>query len=143
VSRANNAAIRTTATTVRTPSSFSNGPTTVDRIARELYRLQAPAFGESMPLESGALPSPWQFSDGGPVRIVSGKLRATDLLPYASAADHNYMQLSAYADLDALIELFGHIRSLNPTSDVRYDLYMTATRAQTLRTTAKSWLISR
>jgi hypothetical protein len=93
-----------------------------DKLARELYRLLAMASGEAGPLESGALPSPWHFSDGGPVRIVCGKLPAAELLPYASAADHNYMQLSAYADLDAMVELFGHIRMLNPNSDVRYEL---------------------
>jgi hypothetical protein len=32
------------------------------------------------------------------------------------------MQLSAYADIDSMVELFGHIRSLNPTSDVRFEL---------------------
>ena len=62
----------------------------------------------------------WRFADGGPVRIICGKL--PNLPTAASGAEPNYMALSAYADLDALVELYGHIRSRNPEADVRVQL---------------------
>jgi hypothetical protein len=93
-----------------------------DKLARELYRLHAAATGESPPIESRVLPNFWQFPDGGPIRIICGLLPDEDLPQYASASNHNYMQLSAYADVDAMVELFGHIRALNPDSDVRFEL---------------------
>jgi hypothetical protein len=36
--------------------------------------------------------------------------------------DPNYTELLSYADLDALIELYGHIRAENPTMKVSYEL---------------------
>jgi hypothetical protein len=68
------------------------------------------------------LPSLWHFSDGGPILIVCGELLKDDKPRYAWSSNNNYMQLSAYADLDSMVELYGHIRSLNPTSDVRFEL---------------------
>jgi transcriptional regulator with XRE-family HTH domain len=65
-------------------------------------------------------PDPLRFADGAPIRIICGKLDA----PPKTAGGHrwNYMALSAYADLDALLELHGHLRARNPDSDVRYKL---------------------
>lgn len=70
--------------------------------------------------ESGRDADPWHFPDGAPVRIICGKLAD----PPTTAGGHrwNYMALSAYADLDAMVELFGHIRACNPQSDVRVGL---------------------
>ena len=42
--------------------------------------------------------------------------------PYRTASNPNYVKLSAFADLDAMVELFGHIRAANPQTDVRYRL---------------------
>ena len=90
-----------------------------DRLAEELEALRAAAVGDS----TGSLrvaPSPWKFADDGPVRIICGL--NPDRPPYASARHHNYMQLTGYADLDSLVELFGHVRAQNPDSDARFDL---------------------
>jgi transcriptional regulator with XRE-family HTH domain len=91
-----------------------------DRLMTELEQLRAAAVGDGAePTES--LPrSLWHFPDKGPVRIICGPV--DDLPPYASVRHHNYMQLTAYRDLDALVELFGHVRVENPDSDVRFDL---------------------
>jgi transcriptional regulator with XRE-family HTH domain len=66
--------------------------------------------------------STWHFPDGKPIRLICGQLDREDRPKFASGGQPNYMKLSAYADLDALVELFGHIRSLNPSSDVGFDL---------------------
>jgi hypothetical protein len=66
--------------------------------------------------------STWHFPDGAPVRLVCGRLPDDALSPLTSTAKPNHVELLAYADLDALVELFGHIRAENPASDVRFKL---------------------
>lgn len=66
--------------------------------------------------------NPWHFPDGAPVRIICGATDQADRPRFASGLNHNYMALSAYADQDALVELFGHVRSENPLADVQYEL---------------------
>ena len=61
----------------------------------------------------------WTFPDGGPVRVVCGVLDASERGPSANAESPDYVELGAYADLDALFELSGHLRMRNPSSDVR------------------------
>jgi transcriptional regulator with XRE-family HTH domain len=63
-------------------------------------------------------PDFWRFADGGPVRIVCGQ--RDDPPPEADGSHRNYMSLASYADLDSLVELFGHLRSRNPDADVRF-----------------------
>lgn len=91
-----------------------------ERLMSELDQLRAMAVGEGARSHEAAARSPWHFPDGGPVTIVCGPL--TQRPPFASARHLNYMQLTAYQDLDALVELYGHIRVENPASDVRFEL---------------------
>lgn len=60
------------------------------------------------------------FPDGDAVQIICGKL--DDRPSTAEGSRFNYMALSAYADLDALVQLFGHVRAQNPQATVRYPL---------------------
>jgi len=92
-----------------------------DRLAAELLRLRAAVADEADDVP-GRPRGLWHFPDGGPVRLICGRLVGADRLPHGTAEDHNYMQLAAYADLDSLVELFGHIRAQNPGSDVRFEL---------------------
>ena len=87
-----------------------------DELAAELEELRLASMGGA----AKATSSSWRFDDGGPVRIVCGL--NPDRPDNASARHPNYMQLAAYADLDSLVELFGHVRSQNPDADVRFDL---------------------
>lgn len=64
----------------------------------------------------------WRFPEGESVRIVCGELARMDY-PYSRPGDRNYTQLLSYADLDALVELFGHVRMMNPTCDIRFMLH--------------------
>lgn len=92
-------------------------------LAKELGELRTAAVRAGEP----AAPPPalgrfWRFADGGPVRIICGRLPRHRRPEFARGSDHNYIQLAAYADLDALVELFGHLRAVNTASDVRFEL---------------------
>jgi hypothetical protein len=64
----------------------------------------------------------WRFRDRRPVTIVcsdvGGELRRA--IPHADPVDPDYEELYGYAELDALVELFGHIRAVNPTTEVTF-----------------------
>jgi hypothetical protein len=60
----------------------------------------------------------WHFSDPGPTTLVCAQIPEGERHPMASPADPNYTELLSYADLDALMELRGHIRAENPSMDV-------------------------
>lgn len=88
---------------------------TRDALLRELEDLRDEAD------DPGGTPaaSRWSFPDGDPIRIICGQLE--DMThPYSRPDSPNYTKLLSYADADALVELFGHIRMRNPNSDVRF-----------------------
>jgi hypothetical protein len=90
-----------------------------DELHRQLLALRADhawAVGPERP------PSSWHFPDGAPVRLVCGRLPDKHRGSYTAADSPNYSQLHGFADADALIELFGHVRMVNPDSDVRFML---------------------
>jgi hypothetical protein len=62
----------------------------------------------------------WQFPDTGPLTIVCAQLPADQTSTFANPADPNYTELQSFADLDALVELHGHIRAENPQMDVHF-----------------------
>src|SRR6185312_3913434 len=64
----------------------------------------------------------WHFSDSGPVTLICAQLPETETGSLANPADPNYTELLSYADLDALVELHGHIRAENPAMKVSYKL---------------------
>ena len=55
----------------------------------------------------------WFFDDEGPVAIICPEAPPEARGPLVDAQNPNYTHLQAYADLDALVELFGHIRAEN------------------------------
>jgi hypothetical protein len=64
----------------------------------------------------------WHFSDLQTVTIVCAQL-PPDLhegFTYANPDNPDYVALYTYADLDALIELYGHVRAVNPAVQVRF-----------------------
>lgn len=65
----------------------------------------------------------WHFSDSGPVTLICAKLPEGETGDLAKPTDPNYTELLSYADLDALVELHGHIRAENTTAmDVFFKL---------------------
>ena len=85
-----------------------------DALLGELLRLREQAAGTETSED------PLTFTDGAPIQIICGKLE--DRPKTAGGHRWNYMALSAYADIDALVQLFGHIRAHNPAVEVRYPL---------------------
>ena len=64
----------------------------------------------------------WHFSDPGPVTLICAQLPPDQTSPLAEPANPNHAELFSYADLDALVELYGHIRAENPAIKVFYKL---------------------
>jgi hypothetical protein len=67
-------------------------------------------------------PGLWDFPDAYDITIVVAQLPDGQLpkTPFTDPASPDYVELYTYADLDSLIELHGHIRSLNPGSQVHF-----------------------
>jgi transcriptional regulator with XRE-family HTH domain len=79
-----------------------------------------------LPLVGDGL-STLRFPPGEDIRIVCGKLQQPvddegneDGHPYTKPDDVNYTDLLTFADVDALMELFGFLRKVNPGSDIRF-----------------------
>lgn len=68
--------------------------------------------------ETVAIRRSWHFSDEGPATLVCAQLPKDDTGSFADPTDPNYTELLSYADLDALVELHGHIRAENPRMNV-------------------------
>jgi transcriptional regulator with XRE-family HTH domain len=74
-----------------------------------------PSAGEAV-----AIRRSWHFSDAGPATLVCAQLPKEETGSLADPAHPNYTELLSFADLDALVELHGHIRAENPMMDVFY-----------------------
>ncbi len=65
---------------------------------------------------------PYRFKAGEAITIVCAQLPPglLERMPYTDRLDPDYIELYRYSELDALLELFGHLRAANPVSPVRY-----------------------
>jgi hypothetical protein len=63
----------------------------------------------------------WEFHTG-PITIICPEPPEAERSPLASETNPNYTRLYRYADLDALIELYGHLRATNPQLEVFHRL---------------------
>jgi hypothetical protein len=63
----------------------------------------------------------FQF-DAGPVIVICPTAPASVQSPLADEQDPNFTKMQQYGDLDALIELYGHLRAENPTLGVFHRL---------------------
>lgn len=84
----------------------------------ELIQLHGDAGGTSLDLPLAR--KSWRFSDTGPVTLVCAQIPAEQAGPMASPANPNFTQLLSFGDLDAMVELWGHVRMENPAMDVYY-----------------------
>lgn len=85
----------------------------------ELLELRSSAAGDSAEEETPINRS-WLFGDTGRVTVVCAELPDWQKGPLADPSDPNYTELQRYADLDALMELFGHIRTENPLMTTQF-----------------------
>jgi hypothetical protein len=71
--------------------------------------------------EESKEPRSFKF-DAGPVIVICPDAPADVRGPLADEQDPNFTKMRKYGDLDALIELYGHLRAENPTLDVFHRL---------------------
>ncbi|HUC24634.1 MAG TPA: hypothetical protein VMA73_18145 [Streptosporangiaceae bacterium] len=90
-----------------------------DRLEAELIGLRDAAIGDS-PEEELVFSRSWLFRDGGKVTFVCALLPEREIGAFGDPQNPNYTELQTYADIDALVELFGHIRSENPAATVHF-----------------------
>jgi hypothetical protein len=83
----------------------------------ELLGLRSAASGES-PREEITFARSWHFTDTGRVTLVCAELPSDQVGPLGDPSNPNYTELHAYADVDAMWELHGHIRAENPLMTV-------------------------
>ncbi|MET7282214.1 helix-turn-helix transcriptional regulator [Kribbella sp. NPDC005582] len=83
---------------------------TFEALHRELIELRDAARSKG---STSAAASIWTF-DTGPVTIICPEAPAAYRSPLANEANPNYTRMYRYADVDALIELWGHLRAQNP-----------------------------
>ena len=90
--------------------------TAYHELEAELITLREAARKPSLN-EHVAVRRSWHFTDTGPITLVCAQLPEEKTVSLANPADPNYTELLSYADLDALVELWGHIRAENPAMD--------------------------
>lgn len=93
-----------------------------DALLEELQDLwEASRGGAASPSTSGATFRSWFFDDDGPLVIVAPPAPPEVMGDLGDPQNPNYTRLQGIADLDALIELHGHIRAENePAFPVRF-----------------------
>lgn len=90
-----------------------------EELRTELLRLRSAVGGESAE-EEPTFHRSWHFPDASLVTIICAQLPSNKIGPFGEPANPNYTGLQTYADTDALIELFGHIRAENPSATVHF-----------------------
>lgn len=61
----------------------------------------------------------WRFSGNPTITIVCADMPEDERSKYADPRELNFVRASSFADLDALLDLFGHLRAENPGAMVR------------------------
>jgi hypothetical protein len=90
-----------------------------EKLLAELGRLRSAAGGESFD-EEPTFNRTWNFPDAGRITFVCAELPEHEIGPFGNPNNLNYTVLQRYADIDALMELHGHIRAENPTATVHF-----------------------
>jgi hypothetical protein len=83
----------------------------------ELLRLHAAARG-TPPEQLIVARRSWHFTDAGPLTLICAQLPKDEAVPLADTANPNYTELLSFGDLDAMVELHGHVRAENPAMEV-------------------------
>jgi hypothetical protein len=73
----------------------------------------------------------FQF-EAGPVMVICPDVPKKVRGPLADEKNANFTKMQQFGDLDALIDLYGHLRAENPTLDVRYRLASEAVSSEDL-----------
>lgn len=93
---------------------------TYEALLEKLLRLHSAARGDTAPDTLIVARRSWHFTDTGPLTLVCARLPKEEASPLADQNNPNYTQLAGFGDLDAMVELHGHVRAENPGMDVFY-----------------------
>jgi transcriptional regulator with XRE-family HTH domain len=93
----------------------------LQRLEVELLGLRKAASADETlePSESDEPGRVWRFTDGASITIVLADVPKNQRPEYSNPQDLNYVRAASFADLDALLDLFGHLRAENPATTVR------------------------
>jgi hypothetical protein len=89
-------------------------------LLEELLRLHTAARGGTTPDAFIVTRRSWHFTDSGPLTLVCAQLPKEEASRFADPDNPNYTQLGGFGDLDAMVELHGHVRAENPGMGVFY-----------------------
>lgn len=87
-----------------------------EKLREQLLQLHVAASGTALEQKTAPAPRSWFFPDNGSVTLICGQLPTEYTLDIADRKNPNYTNLLSFSDLDATVELFGHIRAENPSS---------------------------
>jgi hypothetical protein len=79
-----------------------------EKLETELLRLRSAVNGEAG-MEEPTFHRSWHFPDAGRVTFICAQLPDDQTGPFGDPSNPNFTALQTYADIDALVELFGHI----------------------------------
>jgi hypothetical protein len=89
-------------------------------LLEDLLRLHSAARGGTAAETPLLVRRSWHFTDSGPLTLVCAQLPDEEKSPLAHPDNANYTQLMGFGDLDAMMELHGHVRAENPGMGVFY-----------------------
>jgi transcriptional regulator with XRE-family HTH domain len=90
-------------------------------LERDLLDLRDEASRTDDGLRSSPVPRRrvFLFKDGVPITVICADVPKAEQPSHASSTNLNYVRAASFADLDAVIDVFGHLRAENPGEDVR------------------------
>ena len=91
-----------------------------EELEAELFRLRDAAASKPSRDATAAVRKSWRFLDTSKATLVCAQLPKGETASLADPRDPNYTELLSFADLDSLVELWGHIRAENPSMSVFY-----------------------
>jgi hypothetical protein len=91
------------------------------KLEKELLDLRS-LLAEDSNDEDIAFSRSWHFTDVGLVTLICAELPGDQTGPLASPSNPNHTELQKFADLDALVELHGHVRAENPELAVHFKM---------------------
>jgi hypothetical protein len=89
-----------------------------EELRRELLELRERAEPHQGAPSPGRAESMWHFPDDSRITLVCDRLPPGFLPLHADPGHLNYVRFAGLADLDSLIDIYGAIKSYNPTSRV-------------------------
>ena len=93
--------------------------TPTERSNRDLLLHELTSLRTEGTAEPRSDPGLWQFPANEDIMIVCAQLPYKNI-PFSDPRDPDYAQLADFADIDALMELYGHLRATNPDNKVRF-----------------------